>query len=153
LRGISGNINYKKMKNEETTKKTLSRRELIVNAGILATGFTIGLGPFILGCGNPSQRDAKARRIMIGYVWRLKSSPGGNIGDYSITPGMVTLLNDNFPEYRITAIHQDSVDRSSDQIVHNNLYGFPNCDVVGNAIGDAYATELKRFEENNNGKL
>jgi len=93
------------------------------------------------------------KRIAVGYVWRLESIPGGNIGDYSITPGLATMLNRHFPEYRITAISQHSIENEPELAIRNNLKGFPECDVVGDVPAGAYRATLSRLQQECGGTL
>ncbi len=82
---------------------------------------------------------------MIGYIWKLSLAGGGNIGDYSIIPGMVQLLEENYPDYRITAVHHKVADIPGELTIQNTLPGFPGCDVIDNALEEAYFTVLDKI--------
>lgn len=123
-----------------------SRRDFLKSSAALGT--TVAAGTPVRGRSDENDRE----RIMIGYVWRLSSTPGGNIGDYSITPGLVTLLNRHFPAYRVTAIDQHRGGDVAERI-DNTLQGFPECDVVGDAVGDAYKAAFARLQQECGGSL
>ncbi|RIH63806.1 polysaccharide pyruvyl transferase family protein [Mariniphaga sediminis] len=130
----------------------LNRRNFIGHVGVVSAGLTLGVKPWYIKKVNSKSmmKEKKCSRIMIGYVWRLESTPGGNIGDYAITPGLVTLLEHNFPKYQVTALNMK---RSSKFRIYNELHGFPKCDVVDDALSSVFSSELLKIKNEFGGTL
>lgn len=133
--------------------KHLSRRTFIARTGALAAGISFTAFPGIMSCAGGAKEAGGINRIMLPYIWRLASSPGGNIGDYSITPGMVALFKKHFPERRITAITTSKSNEKIHFTIENTLHRFPECDVVTDIFGTAYRTVRQNMEQANGGTM
>ncbi len=131
----------------------LTRRTFIARTGTLAAGLSLAALPGITSCQSPAKEAGGVNRIMLPYIWRLASSPGGNIGDYSITPGMVALFKKHFPERRITAITTSKSDENVRFTIENTLHRFPECDVVSDIFGASYRTVRQAMEQANGGSM
>ncbi len=140
----------------------VNRRKLLKTLGLAGAGCCAGAiaapgGPIAADSPAPSDSAADAsagnKRIMIAYVWSLDGS-AGNIGDYSIAPGLLNLLQRHFPAYRMTAVEQRPPKSDRDIAIRNALQGFPDCDVIDNAFaGKAYRAALAGLESRSGGRL
>ena len=87
----------------------------------------------------------KSKRIMITYAWGF-----GNIGDAAITPGLLNLLYQKFPDYKMTVITEQE-----HGIIARYLKGdFPDCEVIrGNAFSNAYNSAIEKANKEFRGHL
>jgi len=90
---------------------------------------------------SPGARD----RIMIAYVWSFS-----NIGDISISPGLLNLLDRRLPHYKKTLIASGSETRARTYLQKS----FPDCEVIKDVFaGSAFREALAKAKADFGGKL
>ncbi len=103
----------------------------------LAVGYACG------GRNPKAMESAPAGHILVGYVWGFD-----DIGGIAITPGLLNLLNEHFPDYQITTFGGSAEARSF------ILDLFPDCTAFEDRFrGTAYREALSEARKHFRGRL
>ena len=123
------------------TTSSLHQRALLSSC-LLA--IVLGIGAYSAKAAEEKQ-PASQDRIMLAYVWGFS-----NIGDTSIAPGLLNLLDCHFPDYKKVLVASGSGTRERSYLQKD----FPGCEVYKDVFaGTAYHEALSRAKEDFGGEL